>query len=117
MHRRIVIVNQSSGYLMRDIAKAYHHKGYDVVLMASPSDKNTDVLSEKEGIRIDPLIAYNKSSAFRRLWTWTFATIQVLYKLWIDYREDELLIVSNPPFAPLVALVVRNRFSLCQTDQ
>ena len=107
MSDKIVLINQSSGYLMRDVAQALSERYEEVVLLAShPVD----------GVKTDTIIPYDKRSTLRRLWTWLMAAIQIWWKVTWTYRQYELLIVSNPPFAPLLPLVLGNKFSLLVYD-
>lgn len=113
---KIVIVNQSSGYLMRDIAKEYKDNGFEVVLMTAVSKNNINIGLAGSGVKVDSLIAYDKGSSLKRLWTWGIATMQIWWKLIFKYKGYELLIVSNPPFAPLIPIVLTRRFSLLIYD-
>lgn len=104
---KIVIINQSSGYLMRDICHALKEQYEDVVIIASwPVD----------GVMTDRIAAYDKRSSSRRIWTWMLATIQIWWKLVVKYRDYELFIVSNPPTSSLLPLIVKNPFSFLIFD-
>ena len=107
MNSKIVIINQTSGYLMRDICRAFKERYEDVVLIASwPVD----------GVKTDRIAAYDKRSSSRRIWTWMLATIQIWWKLVVKYRDYELFIVSNPPTSSLLPLIVKNPFSFLIFD-
>ena len=105
--KRIVIVNQTSGYLMRDIARAFMEEYEQVTVLASLA---------LDGVRTDRIIAYDKRSSVRRVLTWCVATVQIWWKVFWKYRDDELFIVSNPPMAPLLPLILRNPFSVLIYD-
>jgi glycosyltransferase involved in cell wall biosynthesis len=104
---KIVIINQSPNYLMRDIAQVFIEEYEEVVLMGSwpVNDMKTDLIK-----------AYDKRSMTRRLITCLIATIQIFWKVIWKYQDYDLFIVSNPPTAPLLPLMVRNRFSLLIFD-
>ena len=112
--KQIVIVNQDAGYLMIDIANAYVSKGYQVTLMAGRVVPRKTALSQF--VKLEKIIVYNKSTTFRRIATWLIAAIQIYFKIIFRYPKSQLLIVSNPPVAPLLPLFMRNKFSLLIYD-
>lgn len=100
-----VLVNQSTGYLFGDVATALS-KDDDVVLLCS---KSHDLSHVSPKVRIIGLKTYDKTSTIKRLWTWLYATVQIWWTISTHFRKAELLIVSNPPFANLLALVLPNK--------
>ena len=104
---KIVVINQTSGYLMQDIVTAFAEQYEELILLAS---------WPLNGVKTDRIIAFDRRSSARRLWTWLVATVQIWWRVIRKYRNDELFIVSNPPSAPLLPLIVRNRFSLLIFD-
>lgn len=107
MADHIVLINQSSGYLMEDIACAFSKEYGKVVVISSYDMKNAIT---------DRIVPYDKSSSFKRVFTWLVATLQIGWKVVWKYRGRELFIVSNPPLAPLLPLILRNRFKLLIFD-
>lgn len=117
MHRlkkEITIINQDSGYLMIDIANDYVRKGYNTNLIAGRIVERDILLDER--VRVVKIMRYNRSSNFRRLLSWFVATIQIWLSLLFRFRKSHLLIVSNPPLAPLLPLLLPNKFSLLIFD-
>lgn len=112
--KKLAIINQNSGYLMIDIAHAFSGAGVDVTLIAGRLVQRNIALAAN--IRFQKIISYNRSSAIKRLFTWGVAALQILFNLWFRFRNHELLIVSNPPFAPLLPLLFKNKFSLLIYD-
>ncbi len=113
MHRlkkEITIINQDSGYLMIDIANDYVRKGYNTNLIAGRIVERDILLDER--VRVVKIMRYNRSSNFRRLLSWFVATIQIWLSLLFRFRKSHLLIVSNPPLAPLLPLLLREVFLL-----
>lgn len=110
----IVIINQDSGYLTIDIANAYQSKGYTVTLITGRLVQRDKPLNQL--IRVRHIVEYNRTSTFRRLITWSIGFIQIWLKLILHHRKARLLIVSNPPFATLLPVFVRNEFSLLVFD-
>lgn len=113
---KIVIVCQSSGYLVVDIVKAYVGAGYEVVLMSSSKNGAKKLQFDKGDVRIEPIKAYDRSTQIRRIYTWLLATFQIVWKISWKYRSSQLLIVSNPPLAPLTPLFLRNPYSILIYD-
>lgn len=112
--KEIVIINQDSGYLMIDIANAFVEKGYRVSLITGRLVKRNIPLNES--VKISKILKYNRKNTLMRLFSGSFASVQIVFLLWTKYRKKNLLIVSNPPVAPLIPLVTSNKFSLLIYD-
>lgn len=111
---RIVFINQDSGYLMIDIINAYARAGYSCTLIAGRLVVRNNPLDPS--IFVDKIIRYNRVTTFKRLSTWIIGFIQIWFKVVFKYRKDTLFIVSNPPLAPLLPVMVKNNFSLLIFD-
>jgi glycosyltransferase involved in cell wall biosynthesis len=100
---------------MIDIINAHKQKYAEAVLITGKlfKEENTELDSYAS---LDKIVRYNKSSSFQRIYTWLTATIQILFKILFKYRKEELFIVSNPPFATLLPLFFKNKFSLLIFD-
>ena len=114
MKKRIVLVNQSSGFLVVDDLNAYCTK-YDCVSILCAGIKE-GVRSINPKVKIDKICKYNKASTLRRLLTWSLGTIQVLFKLLFKYRNFEVVYYTNPPMACFSALLLRNKFRIVEYD-
>jgi len=114
MSKKIAILNQDSGYLMIDTANAFAQAGYDVALVSGRLVRRNKSLNE--GVKFKKIIRYQRSPAFKRLFTWGIAALQMLLLIWFRYPKRELLIASNPPVAPLLPLLCNNTFSLLIYD-
>ncbi|MCU4173872.1 glycosyltransferase family 4 protein [Carboxylicivirga sp. N1Y90] len=115
MKKKIVLVNQDSGYLSIDIANAFA-KGYDeIVLMTGYLVSMDSELSEK--IKVHNLYKYNRKSTLTRAISWIFATIQVFFNVLTKYRKYELFFSTNPPtIVFLLAFLKKRCFSLLVLD-
>lgn len=111
---KLTIVNQDSGYLMIDIANAYCKIGYKVSLITGRLNQRSTPLDS--GVEVRHIIKYNRSNSLKRVFTWSLAALQILFLLWFRYRNHRLLLVSNPPFAPLLPIFTRNIFDLLIYD-
>lgn len=114
MNKRLVIINQSTGFLMIDVANAYLKKYNEVVLITGRVSKLERELDSN--IEIDKIIPYNKKNAYTRLFTWIWGTIQIFFKLFIKYRKAEVLYVTNPPLSYLLSCLIKNPFSILVYD-
>lgn len=112
--KRIIFINQDSGYLMIDIINAYVKAGYKCVLFTGRLVERNNKLHES--VLIEWIIKYKRTTTFKRLLTWGIGFVQILLKTVFRYRKDCLFIVTNPPIAPLLPLVLKNSFDLLVFD-
>lgn len=112
--KKLVIINQDSGYLMIDIANAFVAAGHDVTLITGRLVQRNTLLNP--GIKLQRIIRYRRSNALKRILTWGWGFVQILFRVLFFHRKSHLFIVSNPPFAPLLPLLVKNPFSLLILD-
>ena len=113
---KIVIVCQSCGYLIRDIIKAYTEKGNTITLLTSKGSWNSMKDELPEDIKFRSVITYDRTSTLKRLFTWTICTLQMFFKILFLRHKEEILYVSNPPFAPLLPIFLHNKFSVLIWD-
>ena len=114
MKSGIVLINQDSGYLMIDIANAFADRFKRCHLIAGRLVRRDVPLKKK--VLFEKIVRYDRSSVFKRLLTWSMGFLQILILVSTRFRNHRLFIVSNPPFAPLLPLFCRNRFSLLIFD-
>jgi hypothetical protein len=112
--KKIVIINQDSGYLMVDIANNFHNKGYECAIIAGRVVERDNLLHPS--IEVRNIKRYDRTSNLRRVISWVTGAIQIFFITVFRYRKAHLLIVSNPPFATLLPLFLRNEFSLLVFD-
>ncbi len=112
--KKIVLINQASGYLFIDIANAFAKDYDEVVLMAGTVvSMNTPLDPQIKWVTIKQ---YNKDSVFKRMVSWLVAFIQVFFLVKTKYRKHELFISSNPPLACLLPAFCSNPSSLLIYD-
>jgi hypothetical protein len=112
--KQIVFVNQSAGYLMVDIINAFEEQFDERILLTGFLNERNNKLSHN--IKVEKLIRYNRSSSFKRIFTWSFAFLKALWLIKIKYRKAHLFLVSNPPFATLLPLFCNNSFDILIYD-
>lgn len=114
--KNLVIACQTCGYLVRDMIRAYSEAGYTVTLISSQDSWDGIKKDLPESVRHRKVITYDRSSTIKRLLTWSFCALQMWWKILVHHHKDEALYVSNPPFSPLLPLVLGNKFSLLIWD-
>lgn len=110
----IVFINQNSGYLMIDIIKQHQKKFDKIVLVCGRLIQRNNLLDT--AVKVEKIVQYDRSSSWKRLFTWTWGFIQILYLVKTRHRYAELYIVSNPPLATLLPLFCKNKFHLLVFD-
>ena len=114
MIKKIVLINQATGYLFIDIANEFALKYDEVVLLTGIVFPMRQPLNPK--IKVVKIKRYIRKSTFTRLICWLVAFIQISFLIKLRYRKHELFISSNPPFAPLLPLFCSNPASLLIYD-
>ena len=114
MEDNVVIVNQSTGYLTIDIVNAYFLRYKQVVLIAGSIKKAERELDAR--VKVDRIIAYDRGSGLKRVYTWLFGTLCIFVKLLFKYRGYKIVYVTNPPMGYLLSLLLRNKFSIIVYD-
>lgn len=110
----IVFINQDAGYLMIDIINTYEESGYSCSLITGRLVERSNPLHSS--VKISKIIRYNRNSISKRLFTWIWATFQIIILVKVKYRKSKLFIVSNPPLAPLVPLLAGNHYRILIFD-
>lgn len=110
----VVLVNQSTGYLMIDIINAYCEKYDKVTLFAGKVNEFERPLHKKVEWR--KIHAYNKSSLYSRVISWMISFFQIVYLLRTQYKKAYVIYVTNPPVSYWAAFFTKNEFSIIEYD-
>jgi glycosyltransferase involved in cell wall biosynthesis len=110
----MIFINQDSGYLMIDLINSFTEAGHTCILITGRLNRRNNHLNSN--VKIERIIYYDRTSQIKRLYTWTIGFIQIWLKVFLKFRQDELFIVSNPPFALLLPLFVKNRYNILVYD-
>lgn len=114
--KRILLVNQSSGYLMVDIVNAFVNSGkYDKVELFAGEIHIRPSVPDKS-VHVIKTVKYNKNSTLKRLLSWTGAFFHLLFVVWFRNRNCELFLVSNPPLTTFIPLFTRKKYSILIYD-
>lgn len=111
---KIILINQTTGYLTIDTVNVYASFYDDVTLVAGTIEEAERNLSDS--IKVEKIIAYNKSCAIMRMLTWIIAFIQIFFLLAFRYRKCEVVYVTNPPISYLASLILKRPFSVIVYD-
>jgi glycosyltransferase involved in cell wall biosynthesis len=113
--KKIVLINQHTGYLFADVANAFAKEYDEVVLMAG---KSTGLNAKSDSrVKIQQIIPYNRSSTIRRFLSWITCVAQISWLLLFKYRKYDLLVCSNPPTAStLLPIFFKRRITLLMYD-
>ena len=98
-NKKIIFINQVTGYLFTDIVNAFASEN-DCTLYTG-NIESTNVPLHKN-VHVKKMIRYNRNVAIKRIFTWAIFSVQSFIKLLLQQKNTELFIVSNPPFAPLL---------------
>lgn len=110
MAKSVLLVNQSTGYLMTDIVNAYVASGnFDKVELFA-GEINIRPSVPDQSVKIIKTIKYNKQNTIKRLWTWLAAFIHLLFVVWRRNKDCFLFLVSNPPLTIFVPLLTRKKY-------
>lgn len=98
---------------MIDIINANTNYSHRAVIAGKLVARNNQLAAS---VKWEKIIDYNRSSTLKRLFTWSWGFLQILWLVKTRYRKSELFIVTNPPFAGLIPLFCKNKFSLLVYD-
>lgn len=112
--KKIILINQNSGYLTIDIANAFASKYTKVSLIAGIVKQMERDLNRN--VHINKIIKLNRKSSILRIFTWGWGSIQIFLLLLIKYRKYDVVYFTNPPMAYLSSLLLKNKFSIIVYD-
>ena len=112
--QNIVFVCQSSGYLVVDIINQFTDDYKNVSFISGKIESSSRSLNSK--VKLTKIIAYNKKNIFTRLYTWIYSTLQISYNLIFNFKDYEIVYVTNPPTSYFVSFFLKNPFSVIVFD-
>lgn len=114
MGRKIVFINQATGYLTIDIINVFASE-FDEVSLITGSIRVQDVPLNKK-VKVVRIIKYNRGNPVKKLFSWFWATLQILFILTFRFRSYEIFYITVPPTACLLSLFLPNKFSVLVYD-
>lgn len=112
--RRIVFINQATGYLTIDIVNAFAGYFNEVVLITGSVRVQDTPLDQ--GVRIVKIARYDRGSNFKKMISWMVASFQIFFLLGLRYNKYDKFFFTVPPTAYLMAKCFRGRFSILVFD-
>jgi hypothetical protein len=112
--KKIVFVNQATGYLTIDIINEFANK-YDEVALISGSIRVQDIPINK-CVKHSKIITYNRGNPFKKFSSWLIGTIQIFFLLITKYRKYEIFYITIPPLAYLISNFITNKFCVLIFD-
>jgi hypothetical protein len=97
---RISILNQGGGGFFRDFVFKVAEKSEGVTYYCP------DKIETKGAFKLKKAPKYNRKNILLRLISWCLYLIVVGFKILIQREKSLLLIVSNPPLAPIIGLIM-----------
>ncbi len=114
MSKKIVFINQATGYLTIDIISAFA-KHYEEVALITGSVRVQDIPLDPK-VKISKTAKYNRGNTRKKMTSWLIGTIQIFFHLLFKYRNYEVFYITIPPSAYLLSLILPNKFSLLVFD-
>lgn len=114
MIKRIVLINQVTGYLFIDIANAFCNE-YDEVVLFAGVIKPMDMPLNKK-VKLVKIMPYNKKNSLTRTISWVLGFVKSTILLKSKYRKYEVFASTNPPTLNFLPLSCKNKISLLVYD-
>lgn len=106
----MILVNQVAGPMFIDMANYFVELGYEVLLLTGQIEKTGNEI--KSLVKIVTLTKYKRNNPFLRVITWCLFYFQAWFFLKKEKTKTEVLLVSNPPFVPLLSYNLRKKKNL-----
>jgi glycosyltransferase involved in cell wall biosynthesis len=114
MSRKIVFINQATGYLTIDVVNRFA-KDFDEVALITGSIRVQNTSIDPK-VKVFKIVRYNRGSNFRKALSWLVGTVQILWLLKTSFRNYEAFFYTIPPTAYLLSGALRKPFSLAIFD-
>ncbi|MGQ2982063.1 glycosyltransferase family 4 protein [Flavobacterium sp.] len=112
--KKIVFINQATGYLTIDIINEFA-KDYDEVALIAGSIRVQDIPLDRK-VKWSKITKYDRGNPKKKFLSWLIGTIQIFFLLLFRYRRYEIFYITIPPSAYLLSLVLPNKFSVLVFD-
>jgi len=114
MSRKIVFINQATGYLTIDVINAFANQFEKVALITGSIREQDTTINLK--VRISKIVRYDRGNNFKKALSWIVGTLQILYLLKSRFRNYEVFFYTIPPTAYLLSGSIRNNYSIAIFD-
>lgn len=114
MGRKIVFINQATGYLTIDIINEFAKHFDEVALITGSVRVQDDKLDEK--VEVEWICRYSRGNSFRKAVSWLRGTVQIMYLLSKKFVDFERFYFTIPPTAYLFAERYKTPYSIAVYD-
>jgi len=114
MTKKIVFINQATGYLTIDIVNAFA-KNFDKTALITGSIRVQDIPLDPK-VKISKTVKYDRGNTRKKMTSWLIGTVQIFFHLLFKYRNYDVFYITIPPTAYLLSLLLPNRFSILVFD-
>jgi glycosyltransferase involved in cell wall biosynthesis len=115
MSKKIVFVNQATGYITIDIINEFVKEYDEVAVIYGGNIREQDIPLHPK-VTITSVVSKSRRSNFERGLKWFIATIQIYFLLITKYRNHEIFYFSVPPFSYFCSLFLNRKFSVMIFD-
>ena len=114
MDKKIVFVNQATGYITIDIINEFAKDFDEVAIILGDYREQDFPLNIK--VKVSKVVGKSRRTNLHRLFMWLIATLQIHFLLITKYRDYEIFYFTVPPFAYLSSFIIRRKFSVMIFD-
>lgn len=112
--KKLIFVDQATGYLSIDLINDFAEQ-YDEVILLAGSIRIQDVEPSPK-MKWVKIARYNRQSFFLKLITWLIGSLQIACHIFIRDNKYDIFFTTKPPFAYLLGLITKKRFSIQVLD-
>ena len=106
----MILVNQVTGPMFIDMANYFIETGYALYLLTGQLEKTGNEMNPL--VKVIRLTKYKRNNSILRIITWCIFYLQAWNYLRKENSETEVMLVSNPPLAPLLSYYLRKKQNL-----
>lgn len=113
-NRKIVFINQATGYLTIDIINEFA-RYIDKVALITGSIRVQDMTLDAK-TEVTYTTKYNRGNVLLKAFSWILGTLQIQYQLRYKYRDYERFYFTIPPLSYILASKLKTPYSLLVYD-
>lgn len=114
MSRKIIFINQATGYLTIDVINSFA-EAYDEIALITGSIRVQDIPLNKK-IKVNLIARYDRGNTFKKSFSWLIGTLQIYFLLVTRYRKYDKFYFTIPPTSYLLAHHFRAPFVIYAYD-
>lgn len=114
MPRKIVFINQATGYLTIDVVNSFADYFDNVALITGSIRVQNTQINPK--VRVSKIVRYSRGNNYKKALSWIVGTLQILLLLKTRFRKYEVFFYTVPPTAYLLSISLRFPFSVVIFD-